>query len=28
MIKSKFVQELNKDNIPNISQIDEDYLNL
>ncbi len=28
MIKSKFVQELNKDNIPNISQMDEDYLNL
>jgi len=28
MIKNKFVQELNKDNIPNISQMDEDYLNL
>jgi len=28
MIKSKFVQKLNKDNIPNISQMDEDYLNL
>ncbi len=28
MIKSKFVQELNKDNIPNISQMDEAYLNL
>lgn len=28
MIKNKFVQKLNKDNIPNISQIDEDYLNL
>jgi len=28
MIKNKFLQELNKDNIPNISQMDEDYLNL
>lgn len=28
MIKNKFVQELNKDNIPNISQMDEAYLNL
>ncbi len=28
MIKNKFVQELNKDNITNISQMDEDYLNL
>ncbi|MGL4913420.1 MAG: ABC transporter substrate-binding protein [Romboutsia sp.] len=28
MIKKNLVQELNKDNIPNISQIDEDYLNL
>jgi len=28
MIKNKFVQELNKDNIPNVSQMDEDYLNL
>ena len=28
MIKNNLVQELNKDNIPNISQMDEDYLNL
>lgn len=28
MIKEDLVQELNKDNIPNISQMDEDYLNL
>ncbi|MGX4598098.1 ABC transporter substrate-binding protein [Faecalimicrobium sp. JNUCC 81] len=28
MIKKNLVQELNKDNIPNISQMDEDYLNL
>lgn len=28
MIKENLVQELNKDNIPNISQIDEAYLNL
>ncbi len=28
MIKNNLVQELNKDNIPNISQMDEEYLNL
>ena len=28
MIKKNLVQELNKDNIPNISQMDKDYLNL
>ncbi|MBQ6630792.1 MAG: spermidine/putrescine ABC transporter substrate-binding protein [Romboutsia sp.] len=28
MIKQNLVQELNKDNIPNISQMDEEYLNL
>ena len=28
MIKNNLVQELNKGNIPNISQMDEDYLNL
>ncbi|MFR7489385.1 MAG: ABC transporter substrate-binding protein [Romboutsia timonensis] len=28
MIKNNLVQELNKDNIPNISQMDEGYLNL
>ncbi len=28
MIKKNLVQELNKENIPNISQMDEDYLNL
>lgn len=28
MIKKGFIQELNKDNIPNISQMDKDYLNL
>ena len=28
MIKSNLVQPLNKDNIPNISQMDEEYLNL
>ena len=28
IIKSNLVQELNKDNIPNISQMDEEYLNL
>lgn len=28
MIKKNLVQKLNKDNIPNISQMDEDYLNL
>lgn len=28
MIKKNLVQELNKDNIPNISQMDEEYLNL
>lgn len=28
MIKKGLIQELNKDNIPNISQIDKDYLNL
>ena len=28
MIKENLVQELNKDNIPNISQMDEAYLNL
>ena len=28
MIKENLIQELNKDNIPNISQMDEDYLNL
>ena len=28
MIKNNLIQELNKDNIPNISQMDEDYLNL
>ncbi len=28
MIKNNLIQKLNKDNIPNISQIDEEYLNL
>ena len=28
MIKENLIQELNKDNIPNISQMDEEYLNL
>ena len=28
MIKKGLIQELNKDNIPNISQMDKDYLNL
>lgn len=28
MIKKDLIQELNKDNIPNISQMDKDYLNL
>lgn len=28
MINNNIVQELNKENIPNISQIDEEYLNL
>ncbi|MEG2246201.1 MAG: spermidine/putrescine ABC transporter substrate-binding protein [Peptostreptococcaceae bacterium] len=28
MIKKNLVQELNKDNLPNITQMDEDYLNL
>ena len=28
MIKENLVQELNKDNIPNISKMDEAYLNL
>ena len=28
MIKENLIQEINKDNIPNISQMDEDYLNL
>ncbi|MGL5756940.1 MAG: ABC transporter substrate-binding protein [Paraclostridium sp.] len=28
MIKQNLIQELNKDNIPNISQMDKDYLNL
>ena len=28
MIKQNLIQELNKDNIPNISQMDEEYLNL
>ena len=28
MIEQKLVQKLNKDNIPNISQMDNQYLNL
>ena len=28
MIEQKLIQKINKDNIPNISQMDEDYLNL